>query len=439
MKIAVIGTGYVGLVAGTCFSETGNEVVCVDINKEKIEALNRIKIPIYEPGLEDLIKQNKEKKRLFFSTDIEQAIKKSHIIFIAVGTPPGEDGTADLKHVLGVAKTIGENLNNYKLIVNKSTVPIGTGEKVENLIKSISTTPFEVVSNPEFLKEGTAVSDFLKPDRVIIGTKCGKAWKLMKQLYSPFVRNLNPIIRMEVKSAEMTKYACNAMLATRISFMNEMANLCELVGANISEMRLGMQSDPRIGKEFLYPGIGYGGSCFPKDIKAIISTAKQFDLEFGLLKQVERVNEKQKTLLVSKIKKHFGDKLEGFSFGVWGLSFKPKTDDIREAPAMVIIDNLLSLGASLRVHDPKATEEVKKIFTQNKNIEFFTDHYQLLKGVDALVLCTEWNEYKLVDFEKMKVLMKNSVLFDGRNIWVNAPIENQFQWYGIGYTKKTFN
>ena len=429
MNITVIGTGYVGLVAGACFADMGHEVTCVDVLPEKIDMLNRGEIPIYEPGLDHLVKRNSQEKRLFFTTDIAPAIKRSKAVFIAVGTPPGEDGSADLKHVLGVAKTIGNHLNGYKVIIDKSTVPVGTAEQVKLTIQKHTQEDFDVVSNPEFLKEGSAIEDFLKPDRVVIGVDHQRAREIMEELYAPFLRNNHPIIFMDVKSAEMTKYAANAMLATRISFVNEFANLCEKVGANVDWVRKGIGSDSRIGSSFLYSGIGYGGSCFPKDVKAIIGTAKEHGLPFELMKAVERVNERQKTVLVDKIEAYFPGSLGGKTFALWGLAFKPKTDDIRESPSLVIIEKLLKAGCRLKATDPEAIPEVKKKFPTE--IEYHANRYQTLNDADGLILCTEWPEYRVPDFDELRKRMKQKVIFDGRNLY-KGIVPKDIDYFCIG-------
>ncbi|MDR1997089.1 MAG: UDP-glucose/GDP-mannose dehydrogenase family protein [Candidatus Margulisbacteria bacterium] len=431
MKLCVIGTGYVGLVDGTCFAETGNDVVCVDSNKAKIDSLLAGQLPIFEPGLAVLVKKNVEKKRLSFSTDVQTAVQNADICFISVGTPPGEDGSADLQYVLAAAGSIGKNLNGYKVIVDKSTVPVGTADKVRAAIASLTKQPFDVVSNPEFLKEGAAVEDFLKPDRIVIGTESDRAFAVMEKLYAPFVRIGAPIIRMSTRSAEMTKYAANAMLATRISFMNDLANLCELVGADIDMVRKGLGSDSRIGKRFLFPGIGYGGSCFPKDVKAVIRTAQENGYELELLQAVERVNEKQKLTLVEKIKKHYGNELSGKKFAVWGLAFKPQTDDMREAPAIVIIRALLQAGARISASDPEALGEARKIF--GAKIDYQEDNYAALAEADALLILTEWREYREPDFTRMKQALKTPLIFDGRNIYNSVLLQEQgFTYYSIG-------
>ncbi len=446
MNICVIGTGYVGLVAGTCFAESGNDVICVDIDSKKIERLNRGEVPIYEPGLEELIKRNSDDGRLRFTTDIAMAVKESLICFIAVGTPPGEDGSADLKYVLEAARGIARNMDGYRVIVDKSTVPVGTAEKVkaavcDELRQRRVNYEFDVVSNPEFLKEGAAIDDFMKPDRVVIGADNGKAAEIMEELYSPFVRTNKPILIMDVKSAEMTKYAANAMLATKISFINEIANLCELVGADVANVRRGIGSDSRIGFEFLFPGVGYGGSCFPKDVQAIIRTGSEYGYDLKILKAVEAVNYRQKEVMVDRILKHFRargkgqgakDKpLEGKTIGIWGLSFKPRTDDMREAPSITIISRLLEAGAKVKVHDPEAMDEAKKVF--GDRIEYMKDNYEVVKDADALAVITEWNEFRRPNFDKMKALMKTPVVFDGRNIYEPKEMkEHGFTYYGIG-------
>ncbi|MDR2431690.1 MAG: UDP-glucose/GDP-mannose dehydrogenase family protein [Candidatus Margulisbacteria bacterium] len=434
MKLCVIGTGYVGLVDGTCFAETGNEVVCVDTNQAKIEALLAGRLPIYEPGLDALVKKNTERGRLFFSTDVKNAVRNAEICFISVGTPPGEDGSADLRYVLAAARSIGENLNGYKVIVDKSTVPVGTADRVRETIAALTKQPFDVVSNPEFLKEGAAVEDFLKPDRIIIGADSDRAFALLEKLYAPFVRINAAIIRMSARSAEMTKYAANAMLATRISFMNDLANLCELVDADIDMVRRGLGSDSRIGKRFLFPGIGYGGSCFPKDVKAIIRTAAENNYRLELLQAVENVNERQRQALVKKIKQHYGDGLSGKKFAVWGLAFKPQTDDVREAPAVSIIRELLKAGARISASDPEALEESRKIF--GEKIEYQADNYAALNGADALLILTEWREYREPDFTRLKKELKTPLIFDGRNIYSPALMREQgFAYYSIGRKK----
>jgi len=441
MKISVIGTGYVGLVTGTCLAESGNDVICMDIDQKKIDLLNAGNVPIYEPGLEELITRNVDHGRLSFTSDMSLAVKSSDIIFIAVGTPPGEDGSADLKYVLAVAGEIGRNMNGYKVVIDKSTVPVGTADKVKVAIAAKTKLSFDVVSNPEFLKEGSAVDDFMKPDRVVIGTESAKARNLMQDLYSPFVRKGDRILDMDIRSAEMTKYAANAMLATKISFINEMANICAGLGADIDSVRRGMGYDKRIGFEFLFPGVGYGGSCFPKDVQALIRTAKDLGLEANILKAVEAVNKRQKTILFEMILQHFAQAskqgrknsapLEGRTIAVWGLSFKPRTDDMREAPSVVVINNLLRAGATVKAHDPVATHEARKIF--KSRVTLMDNNYETLKGADALAVVTEWNEFRAPDFKRIKKLMKKPVIFDGRNIFHQEELKKMgFTYYGIG-------
>ena len=436
MKIAVAGTGYVGLVSGTCFAETGVDVVCIDIDRNKIEMLNNGQIPIYEPGLEDIYKRNVKNGRLSFSTNIEESIKDADAVFIAVGTPPGEDGSADLKYVLGVASEIGMTMDHYMVVVTKSTVPVGTSVKVKNTIleelgKRGENIPFDVASNPEFLKEGSATDDFLKPDRIIIGAESEKAREVMRELYKPFLLNGHPIVFMDITSSEMTKYAANSMLAAKISFMNDIANFCEIVGADVDAVRKGIGSDTRIGNQFIYPGTGYGGSCFPKDIKALIRTADENGYSLDILKAVEAVNNKQKTVLFGKISKHFNGNLKGKRFALWGLAFKPKTDDMREAPSLVIIEKLLNAGAHVIAYDPVAMEEGKRIL--GNKIEFAENQYDACTDADALILVTEWNEFKLPNFSLLQKLLKNKVIFDGRNIYDPEELaELSFTYYGIG-------
>lgn len=435
MKICVIGTGYVGLVIGACFAENGNTVVCADIDTRKIEDLKNGIIPIFESGLLPIVTRNYNKKRLSFTTDISSAVKESLICFIAVGTPPDEDGSADLTYVLNVAKIIGENLNSYKIVVDKSTVPVGTAEKVRQKIIEFTDLEFDVVSNPEFLKEGSAVNDFMKPERVIIGTDNVRVAEIMKELYSPFVRTGNPILVMDIKSAEITKYAANAMLATRISFMNEFSALCEEVGASIDHVRKGISTDSRIGKKFLFPGVGYGGSCFPKDVKAIIRSASEKGIEFELLNSVENVNNRQKSVLSQKVIKRFGKDLSGLTFAVWGLSFKPNTDDMREAPATVIIQELTKRGAIIKAYDPVASKEAKRVFKNSniRNCEILNDSYECLKDSSALLVVTEWNEFRRPDFERVGTLLKNRIIFDGRNIFGTEMMKKlDFEYYSIG-------
>jgi len=416
MKLAVIGTGYVGLVTGTCFAETGNEVTCVDIDEKKVARLKNGEIPIYEPGLDVLFDRNTREGRLSFTTDLAEAVEPAQFVFLALPTPPGANGEADLSFVLGVARQLAGMIRDYKVIVDKSTVPVGTSEKVHELLaERLPEDLFDVVSNPEFLREGVAVEDFLKPDRVVVGTRSPQARKLMGQLYEPFVRQGNPIIFMDERSAEMTKYAANSYLATRITFMNEIANLCELVGANVDMVRLGMGSDTRIGKRFLFPGIGYGGSCFPKDVQALAKTADDFRYDFRILRSVMEVNSLQKIRLVDKIVAYFGNDLQGRTIAIWGLAFKPNTDDIREAPSLYTIDGLLEAGAGVRVFDPEAMENVKAIY--GNKIFFANDQYEALIGADALAIVTEWSVFRSPSFEVIKQLLKTPAVFDGRNLY----------------------
>ena len=429
MKICVIGTGYVGLVAGACFAEMGNDVICVDNNLEKLEKLKKGIIPIYEPGLEDLIETNVKENRLSFTDDLDFAVKTSLICFIAVGTPQDEDGSADMQYVFKVAEDIGKSINSYKIIVDKSTVPVGTAEKVKEIIKSHTSQPFDVVSNPEFLKQGAAVDDFLKPDRVIIGTSSEKARKIMVDLYSQFVRNQHPIITMDEKSAEMVKYASNSFLAVKISYANEIANICEAVGADANLVRIGMCADTRIGAKFLYPGIGYGGSCFPKDVKALINTAEEYNAPCDIIKSADKLNKYQREHFIQKILKRFGADLTGKKFAVWGLAFKPKTNDMREAPSITVINRLLSLGAQVNTYDPKAMDIAKQIF--GDKIVYSNNAYDALKDSDALILLTEWNEFRTPDFAKIKSLLKTPVIFDGRNQYSLFNLKD-FEYFQIG-------
>ena len=432
MRIAVVGTGYVGLVAGTCFAESGNNVHCIDIDESKVKRLKDGVVPIYEPGLEELLRRNVRDGRLSFTTQYEEGIPGSQVVFIAVGTPPGENGGADLKYVLAAARSIGQSLSGYTVIVDKSTVPVGTAARVRDTIRGVTKQEFDVVSNPEFLKEGAAIDDFLKPDRVVIGTDSKRAADVMDELYGPFVRTGNPILHMDVASAELTKYAANAMLATRISFMNEVANICSKVGANIDAVRRGIGSDARIGSRFLFAGIGYGGSCFPKDVQAIVRTAAEKGYDFRILKAVEEVNEKQKSLLVEKIQARFGKDLKGKRFAVWGLAFKPNTDDMREAPSVVVIKGLLDAGAKVVAFDPEATAECKKHHLGDR-IEYAEMPMDATQGADALVLVTEWNEFRRPDFEAIKAALKSPVIFDGRNIYPKATLEKLgFEYFGVG-------
>ena len=436
MKISVIGTGYVGLVSGTCFSETGMDVVCVDVDQRKIDMLNNGQIPIYEPGLEDIYKRNVEKGRLSFSTNLKDSLVDSEAVFIAVGTPPDEDGSADLKYVLAVAREIGRHIDHYMVIVTKSTVPVGTSFKVKAAIQEELKLrnvdiPFDVASNPEFLKEGSAVDDFLKPDRIVVGVESQEAEKTMRRLYKPFLLNGHPILFMNIVSSEMTKYAANSMLATKISFMNDIANLCEMVGADVSMVRKGIGSDARIGNKFIYPGTGYGGSCFPKDVQALVRTADEYGHSLEILKAVEAVNYRQKEVLVRKIKSHFGDNLNGLRFGMWGLSFKPKTDDMREAPSLVIIDLLLKEGAQVVAYDPVAMEEAQRIL--GDKITYAKDEYDACIDTDALVVVTEWPEFRMPNFRVIEKLMKAKTIFDGRNIYEPEEMQElKFNYYSIG-------
>ena len=436
MKTLIIGTGYVGLVTGTCLAETGIDVVCIDIDKEKIENLNSGIIPIYEPGLEPMVKRNLEKNRLRFSASIKDNLPDTEIVFIAVGTPPGEDGSADLKHVMNAAREIGRNMNSYLVIVTKSTVPIGTSKKIKEVMQEELTIrgldmKFDVASNPEFLKEGSAVQDFLKPDRIIIGTESDKARKIINKLYYPFLLNGHPIVYMDIPSAELTKYAANCMLATKISFMNDMANLCELVGADINSVRKGIGSDPRIGNRFIFPGIGFGGSCFPKDVKALVKTADDMGYSLEVIKAVENVNTRQKEVLFNKIKKHFNGDLKDKIFGIWGLSFKPNTDDMREAPSLIIIKRLLESGAKVLAYDPVAMPEAGKIL--GENIIYGSDMYEVVRNANAMVLATEWSEFRFPNFKILAEIMKEKIIFDGRNVYdPNEIKENGFIYYGIG-------
>jgi len=430
MKIAVIGTGYVGLVAGACFAENGNDVVCVDKDEAKLRILRRGKIPIFEPGLEELVKRNRAEKRLVFTSQIGTAVRASSIIFIAVGTPQGEDGSADLQHVLGVAREIAQAMNGYKVIVDKSTVPVGTAERVREIIRRETTHPFSVVSNPEFLKQGAAVEDFMKPDRVVVGAEDPRATQMMTELYSPFTRTGAPIMVMDCASAEMCKYAANAMLATKISFMNEVARVCEQYGADIDQVRRAVGSDRRIGPAFLFPGIGYGGSCFPKDVQAILKFSADKGYHFQILDAVERVNRQQKALLVDKMTKHFGS-LAGRTIALWGLAFKPRTDDMREAPAITIVEKLIEAGAKVRAYDPEAMKIAKGIF--GNRVTFVERGYDALIGAEALALLTEWNEFREPDFAKMRKLMHSPVVFDGRNIYNREQMKaDGFTYYAIG-------
>jgi UDPglucose 6-dehydrogenase len=432
MKIAVVGTGYVGLVAGACFAESGNDVVCVDRDAAKVRMLRRGKMPIYEPGLEELVRRNRQEGRLTFTTTLPKAVRDSAIIFIAVGTPQGEDGSADLQHVLGVARDVAKAMNGYKVIVDKSTVPVGTSARVRDVIRRETTQPFSVVSNPEFLKQGAAIEDFMKPDRVVIGAEDPRAEAMMLELYAPFTRTGAPIMVMDCASAELSKYAANAMLATRISFMNEVANICETVGADVDQVRRAIGSDKRIGTSFLFPGIGYGGSCFPKDVKALIRFAADKHYDLKILGAVEAVNAFQKTRLVTKMKAHFGS-LKGKTVAVWGLAFKPRTDDMREAPSIPMIDALLAAGARVQAYDPEAAKMAKSIF--GSRVTLASGNYDALKGADCLAIVTEWNEFRRPDFARMRKLMRAPVVFDGRNLFTPDQMkQNGFTYYSIGRT-----
>ena len=430
-KIAVVGTGYVGLVTGTCFAETGNQVICIDIDADKVEKMKNGIIPIYEPNLDTIFDRNISAKRLSFTTSLEDGIKDAEIIFLALPTPPGEDGSADLSYILGVAEQLGKLITEYKVIVDKSTVPVGTAEKVSAVIAKNAQVDFAVVSNPEFLREGFAVSDFMKPDRVIIGTRDERARKVMESLYRPFVRQGNPIYFMDEKSAELTKYAANSFLATKITFMNEVANFCELVGADVDQVRVGIGSDTRIGKRFLFPGIGYGGSCFPKDVQALVKSGEDLNFKFEILSAVLKVNQEQKTILFPKIKNFFRGDLLGKKIAVWGLAFKPDTDDIREAPALFMIEALLDAGANISAYDPEAMPNVKN--SLGAKIDYATDEYSALSGADALLICTEWGIFRNPDFTRMKSLMKDAVLFDGRNLFEIGEMNDKgFYYCSIG-------
>jgi UDPglucose 6-dehydrogenase len=432
MKIAVIGTGYVGLVAGTCFAESGNTVTCVDVDAEKVRKLKDGIVPIYEPGLEELLKRNVHDGRLHFTTEYADAVPGADAVFIAVGTPPDEDGSADLKYVLSAAESIAKSMTGYTVIVDKSTVPVGTARKVKERVAANTDHAFDVVSNPEFLKEGAAIDDFLKPDRVVIGSESKRAEEVMDELYGPFVRTGNPIIHMDIESAELTKYAANAMLATRISFMNEIANICMKVGANVDHVRKGIGSDARIGSRFLFAGLGYGGSCFPKDVKAVVKTSSDYGYDFRILHAVEEVNERQKRLLYDQVVSHFGEDLSGKHFAVWGLAFKPNTDDMREAPAVVVVKALLAAGATVTAYDPEAMEEARHRHLGD-TVKYAEAPMDALDGADALILVTEWNEFRRPDFDAVKQRLRGSVIFDGRNIYPRKSLEKSgFTYFGIG-------
>lgn len=431
MKIAVVGTGYVGLVTGTCFAETGNSVICVDIDEKKVESLRKGKITIYEPGLEALFERNQKEGRLKFTTNLAEGIEDAEVIFLALPTPPGEDGSADLKYILGVAHDLGKTMKKYAVIVDKSTVPVGTAEKVRLAVAANATVEFDVVSNPEFLREGVAVEDFMKPDRVVVGTKSEAAKKVMERLYAPLVRQGNPVIFMDERSAEMTKYAANSFLAMKITFMNEIANLCELADADVDDVRRGIGTDSRIGKRFLFPGIGYGGSCFPKDVQALGRTAEEYNYNFKILKSVMSVNEKQKTKLIPQLKEYFGGDIKGKTIALWGLAFKPYTDDIREAPALYNIRTLRNAGAKVVVYDPEAMANVKK--TVGRKVKYAETPYEALEGADALMIMTEWPEFRTPDFERMANALNNKVIFDGRNLYdLERMAELGFDYFSIG-------
>jgi UDPglucose 6-dehydrogenase len=430
MKIAIVGTGYVGLVAGACFAENGNDVICVDKDAAKVRLLRRGRMPIYEPGLEEMVARNTAEGRLVFTTVLNKAVRQSSIIFIAVGTPQGEDGSADLQHVEAVARDVGRAMNGYKVIVDKSTVPVGTAARVRDIIRRETTHPFSVVSNPEFLKQGAAIEDFLKPDRVVIGAEDPRAAEIMRELYAPFTRTGAPVMVMDCASAEMSKYAANALLATRISFMNEVANVCEAFGANIDEVRKAIGSDRRIGSSFLFAGVGYGGSCFPKDVKAILKFAADRGYDFETLRAVENVNQRQKGRLVTKMKAHFGN-LSGKTIALWGLAFKPRTDDMREAPAITIVERLLAEGAKVQAYDPEAGRVARGLF--GSRVQLVEKGYDALKGADALAVVTEWNEFREPDFPRMRKLMRSPVIFDGRNIYSPEQMQAQgFSYFSIG-------
>jgi len=436
MKIGVIGTGYVGLVTGTCFAESGNDVICVDTDTGKIERLHKGEIPIFEPGLDEMVRRNVAEERLFFTTQIEEAVAKSLFLFIAVGTPPGEDGAADLQHVLKVARDIGRLMDGYRIIVNKSTVPVGTAARVRQAVSEQLKArgvefPFDVVSNPEFLKEGDAINDFMKPDRIVVGVEDVRTGELMKELYAPFVRTGKPILVMDVRSSEMTKYAANAMLATKISFINDIANLCEVVGANVDEVRRGIGSDSRIGTSFIFPGAGYGGSCFPKDVQALVRTGAEHGHSLRILEAVEDVNVRQKDVLFAKLAKAMKNELKGKTFAVWGLAFKPNTDDMREAPAITLIESILRQGGAVQAYDPQAVHEAKKVF--GDRISYGRKNYDVLPGCDALLIVTEWNEFRRPDFDRIKAALKRPLIIDGRNLYDPAGMKTKgFEYYSIG-------
>jgi len=431
MNLAVTGTGYVGLVAGTCFAESGNDVTCVDVDEGKVERLKTGVPTIYEPGLREILERNLEEGRIRFTTDLGAAVREALVVFIAVGTPEGEDGSADLSHVLGVARAIAGHMADYKVIVTKSTVPVGTGERIRREVAELTKVPFDVVSNPEFLKEGAAVDDFLKPDRVVIGAESERAREILVELYSPFVRTGNPILTMGIRSAEMTKYAANALLATKISFMNEVANLCERLGADVNDVRVGVGTDGRVGPQFLFPGVGYGGSCFPKDLRAIVRMGREAGAPMRVVEAVEAVNQDQKQVLFRKIEAHFGGKLEGRRIAIWGLAFKPRTDDMREASSLVLIEKLLAAGARVRAYDPEAMDRARDLL--DDRVELATNPYLALEEAEALAIVTEWNEFRAPNFERMKKSMAAPVIFDGRNIYAPGEIARHgFHYHSIG-------
>lgn len=435
MKLGIIGTGYVGLVSGVCFAENGNNVLCMDVDAKKIERLKKGDPVIYEPGLEELLEKNIQEGRVEFTTNLKDVVQKSEVIFLCLPTPPLEDGSVDLSRVLQVAGNMAKYINGYKVVVSKSTVPVGTCDKIRKLIASKTRRKFDVVSNPEFLKEGAAVTDFMSPDRVIVGTKSKKAADIMRELYSSFMRVSERFILMDERSSELTKYAANSMLALRISFMNELANLSGIVKADIAMIRQGMGSDPRIGSSFLFPGVGYGGSCFPKDVKGLLNTSIEHGYDFRILKTIDEINDRQKQIIVDKILKHFKNDIKGKVFTVWGLSYKPRTDDLREAPALTIIEKLLALGAKVQAFDPVSNDNFKMLYGKTfKNVKLYKDNYSALKNSDGLVLVTEWNEFRRLDINRMKKLMKQNVIFDGRNIYNPKFIKaSGFKYYGIGY------
>lgn len=433
MKVAIVGSGYVGLVAGACLAETGNDVICADVDQAKIDRLKKNDVPIYEPGLQPMIERNQAEGRLSFSTDVGAAVERSQVVFIAVGTPSGEDGSADLQHVLAVARTIGRHMSSPKVVITKSTVPVGTAEKVRAAIKAETKAPFFICSNPEFLKEGDAIDDFMKPDRVVVGIDSTEAREVLEQLYAPFVRTGNPILFMDIASAEVTKYAANAMLATRISFMNQIAGFCERVGADVHAVRQGIGTDRRIGPAFLFPGPGYGGSCFPKDVKALVKSAREMGMAFDLLEAVEAVNARQKLVLLEKLQASLGQDLAGKTVAVWGLAFKAETDDMRESPAIPLIQGLLAAGASVRAHDPKAMESARSVFGSPKGLAFAADPYAAVEGADALVVVTEWLVYRNPDFERLKQALTRPLVIDGRNLFDPARLSaDGFEYHSIG-------